>query len=715
MREENYILLAVGVIGVIAIVAMLSTVWNFGGNNAAGMAVAGTTTQHIVIQEEGDYYVKFDWYNSAAQVTLSLIQPNNISLGVFYGYYPKMPSDVYLGHFYPGNELVFSHINSWNGGIYGPFYSTDSSNYVIASTSTNMWSLTFDDGLHVGGLDGQFEIYKKLSSNVSSPVCGNGVIEGNEICDPGYAPTAVKNCTAFMPTWIGTAACKNTCDGYNTDTCAKPTNVNISNTTATCTDSDGGNMSYLRGTANSSSGYAWTDLCQNDNSGLNNSNVLYEGTCLSNGSVSILSVTCPNGCINGACIAAPTINNTNSTSCANIASLNTCINTRGCSLYDDASGCTIDDPIEIQVDYCNFANITDCINSKGCVPDNGGYNCVVAAPSEIHNMDQITNFHVENGNYIFDMSYVYDKFYIDGTSVTFSSTYLGGAANMRYAIPYRAGKLLHGYRRNHVTGLIDGAIGVYINGYTNTVNSSNATSSTTFCYDSDGNNIFTLGTVVLYNATAVIQNVTDYCTTPAVDVVESTCVNGIPTLNEYTCPNGCSNGACISNITNLTGDYTLKDFPQPFLNKGGQPNAVFVVGRRATVDDVIGITDIVASLQRYAGNNPLPTGLVRFDDELSSSDYNNNMVVIGGPCANAAAAYVYDNPQECVAYDTPGVGKISLKTKNGHYWIIVHGYYAEDTTRATRVLANWKSYSSLLDTRELCVSGTLDNMNVYKC
>ncbi|MGV8171369.1 MAG: hypothetical protein ACP5OA_01615 [Candidatus Woesearchaeota archaeon] len=82
----------------------------------------------------------------------------------------------------------------------------------------------------------------------------------------------------------------------------------------TCTDSDHGLDWYISGTANSTAGGSWTDICQNDNYGIleaANSRILYEAFCTSDdGNVDIESYDCPYGCKDGACINLPRINNT---------------------------------------------------------------------------------------------------------------------------------------------------------------------------------------------------------------------------------------------------------------------------------------------------------------------------------------------------------------------------------------------------------------------
>ncbi|MGV8171546.1 MAG: hypothetical protein ACP5OA_02525 [Candidatus Woesearchaeota archaeon] len=177
---------------------------------------------------------------------------------------------------------------------------------------------------------------------------------------------------------------------------------------------------------------------------------------------------------------------------------------------------------------------------------------------------------------------------------------------------------------------------------------------------------------------------------------------------------------CFDIKENPVDKVTLKDFPQPFLEKGGNPNAIFIVGKNAAMEDTVGVTDIIASLQRYAGNNAFPLGMVKIDDSVTDAQlYSNNLVIVGGICANSAAKRIYDIPSDCTVQDTPGVGKIRIvrnKLDSGKYVLLVHGYNAEDTTRATRVLAEWNKYGNdFKDASTLCITGTLNDPIVKKC
>jgi hypothetical protein len=66
-----------------------------------------------------------------------------------------------------------------------------------------------------------------INTNTTTPICGNGQLNSNEICDPNYTLTNIRNCSIFMSSWTGTASCKADCTGYDTSTCIQANNSTI--------------------------------------------------------------------------------------------------------------------------------------------------------------------------------------------------------------------------------------------------------------------------------------------------------------------------------------------------------------------------------------------------------------------------------------------------------------------------------------------------------
>ena len=70
-----------------------------------------------------------------------------------------------------------------------------------------------------------------------------------------------------------------------------------------------------------------------------------------------------------------------------------------------------------------------------------------------------------------------------------------------------------------------------------------------------------------------------------------------------------------------------------------------------------------------------------------------NAIVVGGPCANKAAAELMGNPQPCGKDFTPNTALIRLfEHPNGNVAMLVAGYNAIDTRRAARVVAEYETW-----------------------
>lgn len=74
-----------------------------------------------------------------------------------------------------------------------------------------------------------------------------------------------------------------------------------------------------------------------------------------------------------------------------------------------------------------------------------------------------------------------------------------------------------------------------------------------------------------------------------------------------------------------------------------------------------------------------------------------NAILVGGPCANAAAATVMGNPEPCTTGFNLNEGMIQLwEHSNGNVAMLVAGYSAVDTRNAAAVVANYKDYKAQL-------------------
>ncbi len=114
--------------------------------------------------------------------------------------------------------------------------------------------------------------------------------------------------------------------------------------------------------------------------------------------------------------------------------------------------------------------------------------------------------------------------------------------------------------------------------------------------------------------------------------------------------------------------------------------------RQAAVYVTYGDVTSVASGTTTEKVNPVAVGLAVTDTEADGMVGKENLIVIGGPCANAIAAGLLDNPEQCGAGFEPGMAIIRSWEEDGKVAILVAGYDGADTRTASKVLADYKSH-----------------------
>ncbi|MFH1510303.1 MAG: S-layer protein [Candidatus Woesearchaeota archaeon] len=128
-----------------------------------------------------------------------------------------------------------------------------------------------------------------------------------------------------------------------------------------------------------------------------------------------------------------------------------------------------------------------------------------------------------------------------------------------------------------------------------------------------------------------------------------------------------------------------------------------------------GVTKIASSSSGASTSTtitPIQVGTAKLASEVRDIAAQN-MIVVGGPCANAVAAQLMGNPADCTEGFTEGKAMIKLYEQGSKVALLVAGYSALDTRRACRVLANSGQYS--LSGMEAEVSGTtLTDISVSK-
>jgi len=142
-----------------------------------------------------------------------------------------------------------------------------------------------------------------------------------------------------------------------------------------------------------------------------------------------------------------------------------------------------------------------------------------------------------------------------------------------------------------------------------------------------------------------------------------------------------------------TGSVDLKHFPTIFvaLDKDNQKvfNGLLVVGKKAPVSDVIAAQNVAVGL-----NNGIrrPGYIISAVLDTQVDDITKqNAIVIGNPCDNTAAALLLGNT-ECNANLQTGKGLIKVYENNGFIQMVVVGYDAAGTLKASEYLKEYYMY-----------------------
>ena len=128
-----------------------------------------------------------------------------------------------------------------------------------------------------------------------------------------------------------------------------------------------------------------------------------------------------------------------------------------------------------------------------------------------------------------------------------------------------------------------------------------------------------------------------------------------------------------------------------------EPNELtFSIPKTQIFGQVFVTLGAVSSTESSSGTadkvNPIAVGLAVLDRDAPAVG-SDNLIVVGGPCANTVAAELLGNPAECAEGFEEGKAMIQSSEKNGRVAILVAGYSAQDTLGASRVLAAYKDYA----------------------
>lgn len=151
----------------------------------------------------------------------------------------------------------------------------------------------------------------------------------------------------------------------------------------------------------------------------------------------------------------------------------------------------------------------------------------------------------------------------------------------------------------------------------------------------------------------------------------------------------------------------LSDYPDMFVTGGSTVDVKIVVGDLALASDTIGAVEIAATLQVHPITKKTFTGIQSILASEVEDVEEENLIVVGGPCANGAAAILMNYPANCNEGINPNSAIIRLFEFDEATSILVAGSSALDTRRASRVLSQYYE-AALPDSNYLEVKQTVE-------
>jgi hypothetical protein len=97
--------------------------------------------------------------------------------------------------------------------------------------------------------------------------------------------------------------------------------------------------------------------------------------------------------------------------------------------------------------------------------------------------------------------------------------------------------------------------------------------------------------------------------------------------------------------------------------------------------------------------------------EIAGKETTQNLILVGGPCANAASAVIMGNPSNCVEGFTAGQATIKLYENNGKVAMLVAGATALDTRGASKYVAQYDTNKALFSKATKEITLTVASLN----
>ncbi|MGM5483057.1 MAG: S-layer protein, partial [Nanobdellota archaeon] len=102
--------------------------------------------------------------------------------------------------------------------------------------------------------------------------------------------------------------------------------------------------------------------------------------------------------------------------------------------------------------------------------------------------------------------------------------------------------------------------------------------------------------------------------------------------------------------------------------------------------------------------------VTKFDTEVSDAT-SQDLISIGGPCANSVTSALMGNPEDCSEGFESGMALLKLVENGDNTALVVAGGTGKDTRVASTVLQNYEEYSEELSGSELKLT-TVSESNI---
>ena len=165
-------------------------------------------------------------------------------------------------------------------------------------------------------------------------------------------------------------------------------------------------------------------------------------------------------------------------------------------------------------------------------------------------------------------------------------------------------------------------------------------------------------------------------------------------------------------FTSITSSPDKVEVKWPDSQRVGQ---IFVTSGAVTSNEVAATSSGAGTVETVSLTK-IQVGAAQLASNVRGQETSQNLILVGGACINEAAAavagwpFVNGQPQygadKCAMGLEAGMAKIKLYENGDNVAMLVAGYGADDTKRATTVVANHDQYADSLMGMEVEVSGT---------